>query len=165
MVHMHELHVHVYIVQDSVQAKVRKRGAPPLYKCHALSIITQDDMSMRTVVFHASHVLIRSWLMAVRKRLCSSASALMSNIAIKISWISFCGSFRVGLGFNQYQSDLSLWWQYWTSLRKCRQACKEGQAQTRLWFYLADRLPMACSCLRERWGWWEYCHWCFMLAL
>ena len=60
MVHMHELHVHVYIVQDSVQAKVRKRGAPLLYKCHALPIITQDDMSMRTVVFHASHVLIRS---------------------------------------------------------------------------------------------------------
>ena len=34
------------------------------------------------------------------------------NIAIKISWISLCGSFRVGLGFNQYQSDLSLWWHH-----------------------------------------------------
>ena len=29
---------------------------------------------------------------------------------IRISWISLCGSFRVG--FNQYQSDLSLWWHH-----------------------------------------------------
>ena len=29
-------------------------------------------------------------------------------IAIKISWILLCGLFRVGLGFNQYQSDGNL---------------------------------------------------------
>ena len=45
--------------EDSVLAKGRKRGAPPLYECHAPPIIRQDVMSMRTVVFHASHMLIR----------------------------------------------------------------------------------------------------------
>ena len=42
----------------------------------------------------------------------------MTNIAIQISWISLCGLVRVPLwlGFNKYQSDLSLWWQSWTSL-------------------------------------------------
>ena len=71
-----------------------------------------------------------------------------STFAIKILWISLCGSFMVelGFGFNQYQRNFSPWWQIWASL------CRSGCADVSLSEYQIDRFHVTISIFEIKWS-------------